>query len=174
MCESKFQNSISIHESFFKTPLYGIMATINMHGRRSFLLNDIKREIRNGRTVTHILNIKISNQPNAETGNRIRQRIFQIIKGKPITKDIHGLSVAVTWQTSATSRSAYYFSNNAFIDTFVKRHTKKLLTDVISQIDEEFGRIFSTGRTGLAFICTKPLVREVVLDDDDDETEQDE
>ena len=134
-----------------------------MNGKQSFLLNDIKREIENGGTVTHILNIKISNQPNSEIRNQIRQRIFRIIKGKTITKHINGRPVDVTWQTSATSSSAYYFSNNAFIDTLVQEHTQRLLRDVTDQIDAEFDNIFSTGRTGLAFICTKPLVREVVL-----------
>ena len=149
---------------FFYNPLSKLMATVNMDGKQSFLLNDIKTEIENGGNVTHILNVKISNQTNSEIGNQIRQRIFRIIKGNTITKNINGIPVAVTWKTSATTTSAYYYSNNVyFTDTAINEHTEKLLSDVTAQIDAEFGHIFSTGRTGLAFICTKPLVRELAL-----------
>jgi hypothetical protein len=39
--------------------------------QQSFLLNAIKTHIKNGGNVTHVLNVKFSNLPTAETRNRI-------------------------------------------------------------------------------------------------------
>jgi hypothetical protein len=43
-----------------------------------------------------------------------------------------------------------------------------LLRDLLKHLDGQFGNIFSNGTTGVAFLVSKPLVREVVLVDDDD------
>jgi hypothetical protein len=49
-----------------------ITAQINMNERQqSFLLNAIKTHIKNGGNMTHILNVKFSNLPTAETRNCI-------------------------------------------------------------------------------------------------------
>ena len=45
------------------------MAQINMDGRQSFFLNDIKNHIRQGGNVTHILNVKVSRQGTNEIGS---------------------------------------------------------------------------------------------------------
>ncbi|KAJ3391833.1 hypothetical protein HDU92_008801 [Lobulomyces angularis] len=143
------------------------MAQINMNGKQSFLLNDIKQHIAKGGNVTHILNVKVSNQPENKGGSRIRQLIFNRINNIPITINVDGTDVTVTWRSNAVSSSAYYHSNNIFIDTIVKKHTKLLLRTVLGVIDNAVGGVFANGTTGLAFIVTKPLVREVVLVDDD-------
>lgn len=84
------------------------MAQIDMNGQQSFLLNDIKNHIRQGGNVTHILNVKVSNQRSPEEGNRIHQKIFQQIANTAQTKNVMGLNFAITWRTSATATSAYY------------------------------------------------------------------
>jgi hypothetical protein len=151
------------------------MAQINMDGRQSFLLNDIKNHIRLGGNVTHILNVKVSRQGTSETGTRIRQEIFRRIKGIPITKIINGVNVAITWNTSALSSSAYYHADIAmFTEIVVKRHTQLLLNDILQQIDAQFNHVFTNGATGLAFMVTRPLIREVVLGDESDELKGDE
>ena len=42
-----------------------------------------------------------------------------------------------------------------------------LLSNVLNDIDNEFAQVFSLGITGVAFLVSKPLVREVALVDDD-------
>ncbi|TPX55061.1 hypothetical protein PhCBS80983_g05631 [Powellomyces hirtus] len=140
-----------------------------MNGRQSFLLNDIKTTIRNGGNVTHILNVKISNEGPNKIGTRVRQRVFQLIKDKQLIQQVNDIPIAVTWKSSAKLSSAYYHSNNPmFTDMVIKRHTKLLLEYIIREIDGEFNNVFSTGTTGLAFMVTKPLTREVAVDDYED------
>lgn len=141
-----------------------------MNGRQSFLLNDIKTQIRNGGNVSHILNVKVSNQRNAEEGNLIRQRIFQAIGNKNITLEVNGMQISICWKTSARTTSAYYHCDVAGMlgDMAVKEHTKLLLRRTLHDIDPHVDTVFSRNLTGVAFLVTKPLVREVVLFDDDD------
>ena len=146
------------------------MAQINMNGKQSFLLNDIKTSIRNGENVTHILNVKVSQlqQPNAEIGNRIRQRIYSAIANVPITKIVNNQSITLTWRTAATTTSAYFHCDAGFFnDLAVKMHTKALLSGLLGALNASFNNIFANGVTGLAFLVTKPLTRPLVLVDDD-------
>jgi hypothetical protein len=143
------------------------MAQINMNGRPS-LLNDVYELVRNGGHVTHILNVKISRPPTAEIGNRIRTAIFRAISNVPVHKYVSGYSVPITWRTSANSTSAYYHCDaGIFNDSAVKLHTKSMLRDLLSELDAEFNNIFSQGITGVSFLVTKPLTRQVALVDDD-------
>jgi hypothetical protein len=147
------------------------MASINMNGQQSFLLNDIKQHIATGGNVTHILNVKVSRQPSYEIGTQIKQDIFRHIRGNAITKMVNGVAVAITWRSNARACSAYYHADvgGMFGDFAVKEHTKILLRDMLHTLDDKFVGIFEATTTGLAFLVTCPLVREVVLADDDDE-----
>jgi hypothetical protein len=145
------------------------MAQINMNGRQSFLLNDIKMVIRNGGNVTHILNVKVSNEQENGKGNSIRQEIFRRIQGKPIVKMVNGREVDITWMSSASKSSSYYYANvTDFTDTVVKQHTKLLLQDLLVELDPLFDQVFTKRLTGLAFLVTLPLTRRVALDIDND------
>ncbi|RYH10726.1 hypothetical protein EON65_39355 [archaeon] len=79
------------------------------------------------------------------------------------------MAVNITWRTSARTTSAYYHCDVGGMlgDVAVKEHTKCLLRDVLTALDPEFDGAFTAGHTGVAFLVTKPLVREVVLVDDD-------
>lgn len=139
-----------------------------MNGRQSFLLNDIKTHIRNGGNVTHILNVKISNQPSAEISNRIREAVFRAIGNVLINKVVNGHIIPIMWRTAARTTSAYYHCDaGMFNDIAVKEHTKVLLRDVLMALDDQFANTFTQGITGVAFLLSRPLVREVVLVDDD-------
>ncbi|KAJ3400718.1 hypothetical protein HDV05_000948, partial [Chytridiales sp. JEL 0842] len=139
---------------------------IDMDGRQSFLLNDIKNVLRNGGNVTHILNVELSRQMDKQTGDSIRNAIFQRIRNNPIQKVVHGVHVTITWRTSASSSSAYYHADVPyFTDLIVKRHTEQLLQDLLEELNGQFNNIFMDGMTGLAFLISKPLTREVVIDD---------
>jgi len=157
------------------------MASINMDGRQSFVLNDIKNEIRQGRDVTHVLNVKVSRQGEEGTGNRIRTAVFARIANRAITKHVQGQQVTVTWRTSATRTSAYYYCDSAFTNRYVVGHTKVLLKDILDAIDGTFNRVFTRGETGIAFLVTNPALYRVpapdqfddavVEEDDEDEVD---
>ncbi|KAJ3065851.1 hypothetical protein HK102_007803 [Quaeritorhiza haematococci] len=143
-----------------------------MNGRESFLLNDIKGVIRSGGNVTHILNVKVSRQMSAEQGTAIRRAIYQRIANKPLTKHVTGVPATITWRTTATSSSAYYHADvPLFTDIVVKEHTKQLLRDILNAIDNQFGNVFTSGITGLAFLVSKPLSRQVVIMGDESEAD---
>ncbi|KAJ3262287.1 hypothetical protein HK103_002701 [Boothiomyces macroporosus] len=144
---------------------------INMNGKQPFLLNDIKNVLRQGGNVTHILNLKVSNQPDTATGDEIRKAIYRQIANRQLTHQVLGVAVTITWRTSAKQTSAYYHCDVAglFGDRAVKLHTQVLLQHVLNAIDNQFNNIFSTNRTGLSFIVTKPLARPPVPDFDFEE-----
>jgi len=79
------------------------------------------------------------------------------------------MNFAITWRTSATNTSEYYHCDVGGLlgDMAVKGHSKALLSNVLNDIDNEFDQVFSLGITGVAFLVSKPLVREVALVDDD-------
>ena len=62
------------------------MASINMDGCQDFILNEIKNEIRQGRDVTHVLNVKTSRTGQEGPGDRIRKAIFEHMANRHITK----------------------------------------------------------------------------------------
>ena len=116
-----------------------------------------------------------SNEQRNGLGTQIRQEIFGKINGCPNTQLVNGQPITITWRTTCTQSSAYYHSDNIYIDRIVKRHTELLLQEVIgipllsdslAQTDNQLQNVFGNGLTGLAFIVTKPLTREIVLIDD--------
>ncbi|KAJ3146573.1 hypothetical protein HDU86_008453 [Geranomyces michiganensis] len=146
-----------------------------MDGRQSFLLNDIKATLRNGGNVTHILKVKVSRQGGPERGNAIRQAIFQAIANIPVMRQVNGIPVSITWRMSVTSTSAYYHANvPLFTDLVVKRHTALLLQSILESLDARFDGVFAARISGLAFLVSKPLTREVAIADDDEGLEDDE
>ena len=151
------------------------MAAINMNGQQSFLLNDIKQHIRLGGNVSHILNVKVSREPSNEVVSRIRQHIFGIIQGNPITKLIHGMNVTITWRSTVTTSSDYYHADVGGMlgDVAVKRHTEMLLHDILLDLNSNFDDIFANGNTGLAFLISRPLVREIALVDENARDDED-
>jgi hypothetical protein len=131
----------------------------------------MENEIRQGRDVTHVLNVKVSRQGADGTGNKIRAAIFSRIANRVITKQVLNQQVTVTWRPSATSTStsAYYFCDSPFTNRYVLGHTKILLRDIIADIDGAFNYVFTTGVTGLAFMVTNPaLYRAIAPDQFDD------
>lgn len=133
------------------------------------MADDIKRHVRNGGNVSHILHVKVSNPRSAEEGNRIREQIFRAVCETPVTKIIDGVHVTITWRSCGGCASDYYHADvgGMFGDTAVKLHSQALHRDLLQELDSQFSDVFTDGTTGVAFCLTKPLVREVVLDDDE-------
>jgi hypothetical protein len=142
------------------------MAQINMNGKSS-LLNDIKKVVRGGGNVSHILNVKVSNERTPEEGNRIRAALFHALNNVTHTLDVGGAIISITWNISATT-SAHFLAHARFYnDEAVWAHTNILLVSLLNGLDNQFGNTFSNGTTGVAFIVTKPLTKKVVLFVDD-------
>ena len=139
-----------------------------MDGSYSSLLNDIRQHVKNGGNVTHILNVKISNQQSAEEGARIHQMIFRAINNISIAKMVGPMNVSITWRTSALQTSTYYHCDVGGLlgDVAVKEHTKLLLRDLLTSLDAQLNNIFTNGVTGVSFLVTKPLARAAVLVED--------
>ena len=140
------------------------MASINMNGDQSFLCNSIKRHVKNGGNVSHILNVRVSRQCDNEISAKIRQEIFKAIQGIPITKMLKGMNVTITWRSSSTD-SAYYHADvkGMLGDIAVKLHTELLFQDILNEINGKFQNIFAPGENGLAFLISRPLVRQIAL-----------
>ncbi|KAI9102727.1 hypothetical protein DFS34DRAFT_407099 [Phlyctochytrium arcticum] len=152
-CQSQIavaQLSIQLAPILTLQILLPVVASINKGGRQSFLLNDIKNILRAGGNVTHILKVKVSRQRNSQEGNAIRAEIYQRIANIPVTKQIGGMAVSITWRTSATTTSAYYHADVPFFtDIVVKGHSEKLLPDILTTL-------ILVGTTGLAFLVSSP------------------
>jgi hypothetical protein len=129
-----------------------------MNGSQSFLLNEIKQEIRAGRNVSHILNVKISNEVDNALGTRIRVAIFNRIANQAIAKDVEGEQVIIKWKTSARTTSAYYYCDSPFTNRTVIKHAKTLLRDILNETDDDFGNNFTNQITGLAFLVSLPAI----------------
>ena len=136
-----------------------------MNGRQSFVMNEIKDEIRQGRDVTHVLNVKISRQGEEGTGDRIRKAIFQRVANRAIPKRVEGQQVTITWKTSATKTSAYYYCDSPFTNRYVIGHTKILLRDILNDIDATFNNVFTRHETGVAFLVTNPALYRIPAPD---------
>ena len=131
-------------------------------------MNDVKRDMRQGGNISHILNVQISQTPSDEVGSQIRRHIFRLIQGNPITKLIHGMNVTITWRsTSTTSPTCYHTDVGGILgDVAVKRHAEMLLHDILVDLNNNFDHIFDNGISGLAFLVSRPLIRQTALADD--------
>ncbi len=136
----------------------------NFSERQSFYLNDIKDHIRNGGNITHMLEIRILREPSIEIGTRILEEIHELMGNQPIEKIVNGfVNVTITWRNSGNRSSPYYHTDVAgmFGDIAVKLHTQLLLLDIMASIDKKFNQIFSTGKAGVQYSITKPLVQQI-------------
>jgi len=130
-----------------------------MAGIRSH--NDINAHIYGGGNVSHILNVIINEPTTNDIVNQIRQQVFQKINNVPITFNINNLNVVITWRSNYNLH--YYHADvmGMYGDVAVKLHTERLLK-IFNEFDE-YGDEACVGKTKLAFIVNKPLVRTIPL-----------
>jgi hypothetical protein len=102
------------------------MTQINMNGRQSFLLNDIKDHVRNGGNVTHILYVKVSNASSSDVRNRIRQAIVKAIGNISIQINVNGSAIAFTWRIRARPSSAYYHCDTGIYNDIAVKEYKDI------------------------------------------------
>ena len=141
------------------------MAETKIVKGRSCLMKEIDDLVQSGGNITHILDVRITNQRTQEEGQKIRRRIFQYIANTPRYQTVRGMNFPIKWRTSATmSTSTYHCDLYGLLgDTAVKEHSKALLYEVLKSLDNEFDSIFSRKITIVSFWITKPLVNEVCL-----------
>ena len=125
--------------------------------------NDINTHVYGGGNISHILNVIIneSTTNDNDIANQYRQQVFHQINNVPITFNINNLNVVITWRSNDNLN--YYHTDvmGIYGDVAVKLHTEMLLK-LFDDIGE-YGDDDCIGKTGLAFMVTKPLVRTIPI-----------
>ena len=116
--------------------------------------NDINTHIYGGGNVSHILNVVINEPTTTDIANQIREQVFQKINNVPIKFNINQIDVVITWRSKTISNHYHADVMGMYGDVAVKLHTEMLL-----KLFDDIG----IGKTKLAFIVTKPLVRTIPL-----------
>jgi hypothetical protein len=129
----------------------------NVPGRQSRMLVTMNNLINQGVNITQILNVKVSNQVNKATGDKIRQTIHRTIANAPLTQPVGGMHVTITWHTVTTKSSAYYYTIAPYVtDVAVTEHANQVFARLINTLKIQRPEWFAHN-TGLAIIVTKPL-----------------
>ena len=98
-------------------------------------LNVIKDVMNRGEHLTHVLNWKISNQPNNLIGNTIRIMMYNNINNMPRTYTVDEVpGITMQWLMPDFTSSAYYYTNSIYNDRITKGHVKLMLKDLINLI----------------------------------------
>ena len=166
---------------------------IAQRGNQSKHLVEISAQIAAGTLISHILNYKLSQEPNdRQHAFRIRRILKQSIWNSQIIENIPILPnnalltpVPVTWSMpTAGSTCAYYYTGAGYIysDIAIREHTNQMLQRLTNQIraqHPEFGNTW-----GLSYIVTKAVGAAVLQlnnnaigqhnDGDNEEEEEDE
>eukprot|EP00298_Acanthocystis_sp_HF-20_P003881 c14227_g1_i1.p1 GENE.c14227_g1_i1~~c14227_g1_i1.p1 ORF type:complete len:161 (+),score=32.72 c14227_g1_i1:175-657(+) len=147
---------------------------------QSAQLNEIKTRIRAGIPITHILNIKVSKEPNNAIGNQIQRQFFTLLNQVPQTRTValpnFTGNIQITWETPGNIQtSAYYYTQIPFgtiTDRVVALHTKQVFSNIIYSIKQtSVGQAIRdmegyNGQWGISFFISKPLTYEMPLRDD--------
>ena len=123
------------------------------------LILDINKHIYEGGNVSHILHV-IINEPttneNATPQRVTRSNVFHRINNVPITFTINNIDVAITWHSNNDNLNYYHADvMGIYGDVAVKLHTEMLL--------KQFNDDECFGKTIIAFMVTKPLVRTIPI-----------
>ena len=123
--------------------------------------NDINAHIYGGGNVSHILNVIITEPTTTDIANQFRQKVFHKINNVPIKFNINRIDVVITWRSNENLHYYHADVNGMYGDVAVKLHTERLLRlfdDIGECVDND-----CLGKTRLAFIVNKPLVRTIPL-----------
>ena len=121
--------------------------------------NDMNAHIYGGGNVSHILNVIINEPTTNDIANQLRQQVFTKINNVPIMLNINHTDVVITWRSNDNLYSYHADVMGMYGDVAVKLHTEMLLR----QFDMAANYACVVGKTNLAFIVTKPLVRTIPL-----------
>ena len=156
-------NNDGFFSSFFSI-FFREMENVNvrMRGSQPRWLIEIRNQLRAGLNISHVLKVKVSNEPdNREHANAIRRdiksRIWNVENQQIVQHNNGNLPITIMWTMSdAGTMSAYYYAVNLpYIDEIVGKHTRQVLSVVCNAIrgqHPEYGQAW-----GIAYLVTKPL-----------------
>ena len=141
------------------------MDDIKQSGKQSKHLNTIKDAINRGEIITHILNWKVSNEPNNEIGNTIRKVFYDDVNNENnifIVENNPG--IRIMWNMPNTqSSSAYYYTNSIYNDHITAAHAKLMLRGFINKIKNHVNyfnlreKDGYNNNWGISYLVTRPL-----------------
>lgn len=134
---------------------------IRQRGVQSRQLIEIRDRLNNGEVITHVLNIKVSDEPSNRTHaaslrNLLKREIWEIPLNQIVDFFGQQIPAVVTWtMPGVTNCSAYYFTATYLNDLALARHTREALATICTRIRQqhpEFGNDW-----GIAYLITRPL-----------------
>lgn len=134
---------------------------IRQPGVQSRQLIRIRDSLNQGVLITHILSIKVSNEPVDRSHARLLRNllkisIWQVPLGQVIVFNQQQIPAIVTWvMPGVRSSTAYYYTATYLNDLALAQHTRLALSvicDAIRQQHPEFGNAWE-----VAYLITKPL-----------------
>ena len=136
---------------------------IKQRERQCSQLIELRNKLNAGVLITHILNVKISNQPQDVTyASKLRRKLFLKLSNKVFTRRIahngREREVEILWEVPGQNlqSSAYYYTSAFFwSDIAVALHTKVLLSEICNEIrtsNPHWGNDWS-----IAYFISKPL-----------------
>ncbi|RYG67349.1 hypothetical protein EON64_07650 [archaeon] len=138
-----------------------IPAPLRQRGNQSRRVVEIAEQIANGVLISHILNIKVSNEPPKTQAQAIRRRLKELIYNQQhLLQVMHNgqpFPVGITWTMNNVGRTcAYYYAVNLpYVDVIVENHTRLLLNGIMHQIRQDHPA--AGNDWGLAYMVVKPL-----------------
>ena len=132
-------------------------------GLQSRSLIEITDLLRRGVNISHILKVKVSNEPDNKADaftirKEIKRRIWNVPHWFPVPHNGGMLSVSITWvkPNDRTMSELFYGVNLPYIDEVIGVHSQIMLSSIckaIRNLYPEFGNVW-----GIAYLVTKPLV----------------
>ena len=106
--------------------------------------------------ITHflVINLKFQNLHNNKI-NRIRKLVFDKVNGKMCTASFMNgnLNCTIQWKSFNKITSVFYYATSPFEEQFIKKTTKKLLLDVVNDINRD--EVVNEDCWNLSFIVGK-------------------
>lgn len=143
-------------------PIQPAAAQIQQPGSRSRRLVEIMNQITNGLLISHILNVKVSNEPQDPNQARqirreIKQAIWNVQNMHYVMHNGQPFPVGITWtMVDAGQTCAYYYAVNLpYADSVVENHTRVMLNAIVNQIRQDHPAYGINW--GIAYLVTRPL-----------------
>lgn len=143
-------------------PLQPAAAQVRQRGNQSKRLVDIMNQITNGVLISHILNMRVSNEPqDPNEALQIRRMLKKAIWNVPnmhmIMHNGQPFPVGITWtMVNVGQTCAYYYAVNLpYSDSVVENHSRVMMNTIVNQIRQnhpEYGNDW-----GIAYLVTRPL-----------------
>jgi hypothetical protein len=169
---------------------------IRQPGPQSRRLIEIRDQLNAGVNISHILNVKISNEPTnsafaLEIRRELKRQLWNVQRNEIVVHNNIHMPVMIRWEMNNPGNTcAYYYAIDLpYVDSVVASHTRLILWTICNSIriaHPEFGNDW-----GIAYLVSKPLqyflpiqqhnilgnvnpVGSIVNDDDDDDDEEEE